>query len=129
MVFAYFLKNDIFYKKQFPSQPPKKPTFLGVFFFEIFLFHFFHILLLAFSNIKMTKTKVHIFLEIDKPPKNIFAPLHTICVFLDQQKTIKLGKTSKKHLGRIFNATLDGSSTQKPPNLGRIFNSTAYIYI
>ena len=62
--------------------------------------------------------------------KIIFAPLHTVCVFLDQQKTLQnLGKTSKK--------ILDGFSTQpwtdfqlkNPPNLGRIFNSTAYIYV
>ena len=62
--------------------------------------------------------------------KIIFAPLHTICVFLRYPKnTIKLGKKAKKKLGPGFDATLDQVLTQKTPNLGPGFDSTAYIYI
>ena len=97
-------------------------------FFEIFLFHFFIFSFVLFFQHKKDKKKKCTFVfrkpffdTLTNCPKIIFAPLHTICVFLDQQKnTIKLGKTSKQKI-------LDGFSTQKPPNLGRIFNSTAHM--
>ena len=42
---------------------------------------------------------------------------------------IKLGKTNKKHLGQIVDSTLARFLTQKRPNLGQDFDSTAYIYM
>ena len=137
-MFAYFLKIDIFTKKKTFFFTTTQKTLFFCFFFEIFLFQFFHIVLFYFSNIKKTKNKKcsfffenPLFDTLTNCQKIIFAPLHTIFVFFfffDKQKnTIKLGeKQANKNLGRIFNATLDGFSTQKPPTLGRIFNSTAF---
>ena len=123
-----FLTNDIFTNKKniFLHNHPKNTIFL--------FFHVFHILLFTFSNIKKAKTKsAHFFSKTvfwhpDKLPKKYFrAPTHYL-YFLDQQKHDKTGeKTSKR---RIFNATLDGFSTQKTPKSWTDFQLySIYIYI
>ena len=54
----------------------------------------------------------------------------TICVTKKSPKnTIKLGKTAKKNLDQFLTYSLDQFLTYKTPNLGPVFNFTAYIYI
>ena len=85
IVFAYFLKNDIFTKKH--SQPHKKHYFSW--FFWCFPFPLFFMLsFLLFSNIKKRQNKKCTFCFEDpffdtltNCQKIIFAPVHTICVF------------------------------------------------
>ena len=87
----FFLKNAIFIKKKlFSSQPPKKHYF-SVLFLRSFFFLIFHLFLLL-QPTKKTKTKTSQFFRnpffetLTNCPKNIFAPLHTICVFQDTQQ-------------------------------------------
>ena len=137
IVFAYFSKKSHFYKKKtiFVHNHPKNTIFLG--FFLMFVFQFFSCFLFFFLQHKKDKNKKCTFFfetpffdNLTNCQKNIFAPLHTICVFLRcPENTIKLGKTSKKNLGPSFDATLDQVLTQKTPNLGPSFDSTANIYI
>ena len=95
IVFAYFSKKWHFYKKTILLHNHPKTLFF-CFFLKCFFFHFFHIVLFTFSNIqKRQKQKVHMFFSKThfltpwQTAQNfIFAPLHTICVFLDQQKTL-----------------------------------------
>ena len=57
---------------------------------------------------------------------------HTVTLFVLQKKpknTIKLGKTAKKNLDQFLTYNLDQFLTYKTPNLGPVFNFTAYIYI
>ena len=58
---------------------------------------------------------------------------HTVALFVFlkmPQNTLKLGKTvKKKKLGPVLTLNLDQSLTLKPPNLGPVFNFTAYIYV
>ena len=42
--------------------------------------------------------------------------------------TIKLGKNSKTNLDQFLTLDLDQLLTLETPNLGPVFNSTAYIY-
>ena len=136
IVFAYFLKNDIFTKKKhFSSQPPKKHYFFW-FFFEIFLFHFFHIVPFTCSNIKKTKTKsAHFFSKTlfwhpDKLLKKYFrTPTRYLCSFRPAKNTIKLGKNKQKKI-------LDGFSTQpwtdfqlKNPQILDGFSTLQHIHI
>ena len=53
----------------------------------------------------------------------------TICVSKNVKNTIKLGKNSKTNLDQLLTYNLDQFLTYKRPNLGPVFNSTAYIYI
>ena len=80
-----FFKNAISAKTSFCSQPPKKHYFL--FFFEISVSMFFIFFFFFLQHKKNKKIKsAHSFSKplFDTPtncPKNVFAPLHTICVF------------------------------------------------
>ena len=108
-------------------------------FFEIFFFHFFfHVFCFSFSNIKKTKTKsAHFFFFFENPffdtltncQKNIFAPLHTICVFKIPQKHYKTGENKQKISWTKFWRNLGPSFDSKTPNLGPSFDSTAYMCI
>ena len=106
------------------------------FFFEIFVFHFFHILLFTFSNIKKTKTKsAHffsktLFLTPWQTAKKLFrTPTHYLCFFRPAKNTIKLGENKQKKI-------LDGFSTQpwtdfqlKNPQILDGFSTLQHIYI
>ena len=88
IVFAYFLKHAILTKKTFFFTTPKKHCFFLVFFFFLFSFSMFSSFLFWFiQHKKGQKQKMHFifskpfFWRPDKLPKNLFAPLHTICVF------------------------------------------------
>ena len=120
-------------KKAYFSTTTQKHYFSGPF-FEIFLFHFFSYC--PFYLFQHEKDKSTFFFEnpffdtLTNCQKMIFAPLHTICVFLDQQKHYKNWEKQAKKI-------LDGFSTQpwtdfqlkNPQILDGFFNSTAYIYI
>ena len=80
-------------------------TLFFLFFFEIFLFHVFHVLSFSFSNMKKTKTKsAHffsktLFWHLDKLPKNYFrTPTHYLCFLRYPKNTIKLGKNKQKKI-------------------------------
>ena len=45
------------------------------------------------------------------------------------QKHYKTGENSKKNLDQFLTLDLDQFLTLETPNLGPVFNSTAYIYI
>ena len=117
-------KNAILTKRPFFFTTTPKTLFSGfslkVSFSICFIFLFW------FFQHKKTKTKHFFFSETlfwhpDKLPKNIFAPLHTICVLLRHPKnTMKLGKNKHAKI-------LDRFSTQETPNLGQIFSSTTDI--
>ena len=122
-------------KKKILHNHPQNTIFLG--FSWNFLFPFFSCFLFVFFQHKKDKNKKCTFFfrkpffrHLDKLPKNIFAHLHTICVFLRYpKKHYKIGeKQAKTNLGPSFDATLDQVLTQKTPNLGPGFDSTAYIY-
>ena len=106
-------------------------------FFEIFLFHVFHVLSFSFSNMKKTKTKsAHffsktLFLTPWQTAKKLFSHPYTLFVFFKiPKKHYKTGeKQANKNLGPGFDATLDQVLTQRTPNPGPGFDSTAYIYI
>ena len=133
IVFAYFLKMTFVQKKQFFFTTTQK-TLLFWAFFEIFLFHVFHIFLFNFSNMKREKQKVHhfffetLFRHPDKLPKKYFrTPTHYLWLLTYPKNTIKLGKTTK-----IWDQLLAQPWTKfclKKPNLGPSFVATAYIYI
>ena len=117
----------------FSSRPPKNTIVL--FFFK-FPFPFFHFLSFALSNMKKQQTK-NALIFYRKPffwhpttyRKPIFAPLHTICDFKLPPSHYKIeGKQATKSW-TDFDSTLARSWTQKRPNLGQIFDSTARIYI
>ena len=58
--------------------------------------------------------------------------LHSVTLFVFSkilQNTIKMGKAVKNKLGQVFNTRLGPVLTLETPNLGPVFNSTAYIYI
>ena len=62
--------------------------------------------------------------------KTLFWHSVTLFVFSKMPKnTIKLGKNSKKNLDQFLTLDLDQFLTLETPNLGPVFNSTAYIYI
>ena len=113
----------------------KKTYFYRVFCYFPFLVFFFFFLFL-FSNIKKKKTKNAIFfsktsfLITQNFAKTLF--WHTVTLFVLQKKpknTIKLGKTAKKNLDQFLTYNLDQFLTYKTPNLGPVFNFTAYIYV
>ena len=69
------------------------------------------------------------FLTSPKICKNaILAQCDTICVFKNTP-TIKWGKAVKKNLDQFLTLDLDQFLRLETPNLGPVFNSTAYIYI
>ena len=70
------------------------------------------------------------FLKTQNFAKTLF--WHTVTLFVLPKKpknTIKLGKNSKKNLDQFLTYNLDQFLTYKTPNLGPVFNFTAYIYI
>ena len=71
------------------------------------------------------------FLTSPKFAKTLFWHTVALFVFLKMpQNTIKLGeKQQKKNLDQFLTLDLDQVLTLEPPNLGPVFNSTAYIYI
>ena len=112
----------------------KNPIFIG--FFAIFPFLFFFFFLFLFSNIKKKKTKNAIFfsktsfLTTQNFAKTLF--WHTVTLFVLQKKPkkhYKTGENSKKNLDQFLTYNLDQFLTYKTPNLGPVFNFTAYIYI
>ena len=113
----------------------KRLYFIG--FFGLFHFVCFSLYCFYFSNIKRQKQKKsnllfeNLMLTSPKFCKNtILAQCDTICVYKHTpQNTIKMGKTVKRKLGPVFNFKLGPVLTLKPPNLGPVFNFTAYIYI
>ena len=117
IVFAYFSKKRHFYKKRpfFFTTTQKTQFFCFFIVLSIFSccpFYFFQ------HKKKRQKQKVHIFFEnpsfdtLTNSQKFIFAPLHTICVFLDQQKHYEIGENKQikswtdfqRNLGQIFNS-------------------------
>ena len=59
----------------------------------------------------------------------ILAQCDTICVFKNTPKHYKKWGNSEKNLDQFLTLDLDQFVTLETPNLGSIFNSTAYIYI
>ena len=54
---------------------------------------------------------------------------HYLCFQKYPQNTTKIGKTGKKTLDQFLTLDLDQLLALETPNLGPVFNSTAYIYI
>ena len=107
IVFAYFLKNAIWTKRPFSFTTTPKTLFFWAF-FEISLFHFFHLFSFAFTNIKETKNKnallfVKPLFDTSATCKKIYfrAPTHYLYSFKIPKNTKKLGKTSKNILDRF----------------------------
>ena len=112
IVFAHFSKKWHFYKKKsFFFTTTQKTIFFWAF-FEIFLFHFFHIVLFTCSNIKNDKNKKCTFFfenpffdTLTNCQKYFRTPTHYLCFFRPAKNTIKLGEKQAKKI-------LDGISTQ-----------------
>ena len=105
-------------------------------FFAIFPFLLFFFFLFLFSNIKKKKNKKCNFLFenliFDNPKfcKNtILTHCDTICVTKKPQKHYKTGEKQQKNLDQFLTYNLDQFLTYKTPNLGPVFNFTAYICI
>ena len=137
IVFAYFSKMPFLQKTLFFVHNHPKTLFFWPF-FEIFVFHVFHMFSFSFSNIKKTKTKsAHffsktLFLTPWQTAKNYFrTPTHYLCFFKITKKHYKIGKKpSKQNLGPSFDATLDQVLTQKTQILDQVLTlQHAYIYI
>ena len=113
----------------------KKPYFYRVFW--PFPFYYFSIFQFLFSNIKKEKTKNAIFFSKTSfwhPPnfaKTLFWHTVALFVFLKMPpKHYKNGENNeKKNLDHFLTLNLDHFLTLEPPNLGPLFNFTAYIYI
>ena len=113
----------------------KNPIFIG--FFGLFHFFFFFFLFLFFQHKKGKNKKCNFLFEnliFDIPQilqKHYFDTLlHYLCFSKCPQNTIKMGeKQWKKNLDHFLTLNLDHFLTLKPPNLGPLFNFTAYIYI
>ena len=97
--------------------------------FSLFCFFFFFLFL--FSNITKKKNKKCNFLFenlIFDNPKFCKNTILTLFVLQKKPKnTIKLGKNSKQNLDQFLTYSLDQFLTYKTPNLGPIFDFTAYI--
>ena len=111
----------------------KNPIFIGFFVIFPFLF-FFSVSIFQHKKEKKTKNAIFFsktsFLITQNFAKTLF--WHTVTLFVLQKKpnnTIKLGKNSKKNLDQFLTYNLDQFLTYKTPNLGPVFNFTAYIYI
>ena len=136
IVFAYFSKNAISAKKHLLcSQPPKNTIFQSFSFFLIFASMLFIFSLFLSPTYKRQNKECTFFSEnplfdtLTNWPKNIFAPLHTICVFKITKKHYKIGeKTSKKKLGPRFDATLGQVLTQKNQILDQVL-TLQHIYM
>ena len=134
IVFANFSKKCHFNKKDLFLHN-NHPKTLFFWFFEMFLFHFFHLFSFALSNIKRQKQKMHFFWSLffwhlDNRQKICSHPYILLVFFRYPPKHYKTGgKQAKQILDRIFDSTLARFLTQKRPNLGQIFDSTACIYI
>ena len=111
----------------------KKPIFIGFlgllhFFFSFFCFYF--------SNIEKEKQKMQF--SFRKPhfwhPPNFAKTLfwHIVALFVFPKMPKKHCKTGekqwKKNLDKFLTLNLDQFFTLKPPNLGPVYNFTAYIY-
>ena len=115
----------------------KNPIFIGFFgFFPFLCFFFCFCFYSSLSNIKKTKTKNAIFfsktsfLINPKFCKNtILTHCDTICVSKNAKKHYKTGEKQQKNLDQFLTYNLDQFLTYKTPNLGPVFNFTAYIYI
>ena len=113
----------------------KKPYFYRVFcYFPFFVFFLFSVSI--FQHEKEKNKKCNFLFEnliFDNPKfcKNtILTHCDTICVTKKAKKHYKTGeKTAKKNLDQFLTYNLDQFLTYKTPNLGPVFNSTAYIYI
>ena len=127
IVLAYFLKKDNFTKK--------KPFFFTTSFCN-FIFPFFSCFLLFHFQHKIDKNKKctfffekkTLFWHPDKLPKNIFAPLHTICVFKIPKKHYKTGETSKKILDQVLTQPWTKFWFKKPQILDQVL-TLQHIYI
>ena len=114
----------------------KKTYFYRVFWpFPFSFFFFFFFLFLGLQHKKGKNKKCNFLFEnliFDIPQilqKHYFDTV-ALFVFLKMPKnTIKLGKNSKKKMDQFLTLDLDQFLTLETPNLGPVFNSTAYIYI
>ena len=112
-------------------------TTLKNLFYRVFWSFPFSFCSFPFLQHKKEKTKNAIFfsktLIFDNPKfcKNtILTHCDTICVSKNVKKYYKTGKkNSKNNLDQFLTYSLDQFLTYKRPNLGPVFNSTAYIYI
>ena len=113
----------------------KKPYFYRVFcYFPFFVFFLFSVCIFQHKKEK-TKNAIFFsktsFLITQNFAKTLF--WHTVTLFVLQKKPkkpYKTGeKTAKKNLDQFLTYNLDQFLTYKTPNLGPVFNSTAYIYI
>ena len=112
-----------------------KTLFIG--FFGLFHFPFFFFLFLFLQHKKRKKQKMQF--SFRKPhfwhPQNFAKTLfwHNVTLFVFSKippKHYKNGeKTVKKNLDQFLTLDLDQFLTLETPNLGPVFNSTAYIYI
>ena len=115
----------------------KKTYFYGFFcYFPFFVFFFFLFSVSIFQHKKEKNKKCNFLFEnliFDNPKfcKNtILTHCDTICVTKKAKKHYKTGeKTAKKNLDQFLTYNLDQFLTYKTPNLGPVFNFTAYIYI
>ena len=108
----------------------KNTIFIGLLPFSIFFFFFF---CFYFSNIRKNKNAIFFSKSSFWDPPNFAKTLfwHNVTLFVLSKmppKHYKLGKTSK-NLDQFLTYSLDQFLTYKRPNLGPVFNSTAYIYI
>ena len=105
IVLAYFSKKCHFNKKEpFSSRPPKNTIFC---FFWKFPFPLFSSILFWFIQHKKDKNLKPICFSERNPdtlPKNIFAPLHTICVFKTPSRHYKFGENKHKKILDWFSA-------------------------
>ena len=115
----------------------KKTNFIGFLgLFHIFFCFVFSFFCFYFSNIKKEKTKNAIFfsktsfLTSPKICKTLFWHTVALFVFLKMPpKHYKNGENSETNLGHFLTLNLDHFLILKPPNLGPLFNFTAYIYM
>ena len=130
----FLLKIHFFCFFTFLDDHLKKTIFIG--FWGLFHFLFFSFFCFYFSNIKKEKTKNAIFfskpsfLTSPKFCKTLFWHIVALFLFLKMpRKHYKTGeKQWKKNLDQFLTLSLDQFLTLKPPNLGPVFNFTAYIY-
>ena len=134
---SLFSKNAIFLTKKdhFLHNHPQNTIFWA---FLKVTFSIFSSFLFGLSNIIKIKTQnaffvlaESLFWHPDKLPNQYFrTPTHYFCFSkTPQKKTYNWRKTSKNKSWIDFQLNLGQSFSSKTPNLGQIFNSTAYIYI
>ena len=131
----FLLKIHFFDFSHFCMTTLKKPYFYRVFcYFPLFVFFLFSVSLFQHKKEK-TKNAIYFsktsFFITQNFAKTLF--WHTVTLFVLQKKPkkhYKTGeKTAKKNLDQFLTYNLDQFLTYKTPNLGPVFNFTAYIYI